>query len=121
MIAGKAKTSGLYPPWKSWCDWALATLEEYGVGGTVTSGLRDSTKQAKLYSDYVAGRSSIPAAPPGRSAHEYGLALDFVVDDGKDSELQREVMQWFQAMGAELVAGDVVHIQYPGFRGWLGS
>lgn len=121
MIAGKAKTAGLWPPWKSWCDWALATLEGYGISGTVTSGLRDSAKQQKLYSDFIAGRSTIPAAPPGRSSHEYGLALDFVVDDGKDSQLQRAVMDWFQAMGAELVPGDPVHIQYPGFRAWLSS
>lgn len=121
MIEGKAKTAGLYPDWKAWCDWCLATLESYGISGTVTSGVRSSSKQAQLYADYQAGRSSIPAAPPGRSAHEYGLALDFVVDEGKDSDLQRAVMQWFQAMGGELVSGDVVHVQYPGYRAWLGS
>ena len=121
MIAGKAKTASMYPPWKAWCDWCLGQLEEYGISGTVTSGVRSSEKQAQLYQDYISGRSSIIAAPPGRSAHEYGLAIDFVVDDGKDSALQRAVMQWFQSMGGELVPGDPVHVQYPGYRQFLGS
>lgn len=121
MIEGKAKTAGLYPPWKAWCDWCISQLEEYGISGTVTSGVRSTEKQAKLYADYQAGRSTIIAAPPGRSAHEYGLAIDFVVDEGRSSPLQREVMNWLQSMGGELVANDPVHVQYPGFRGWLSS
>lgn len=121
MIAGKAKTAGLYPPWKDWVDWVIAALESYGVSGTVTSGVRDSAKQAQLYKAYISGQSSIIAAPPGRSAHEYGLAIDFVVDEGKDSQLQRQVMQFFAACGGELVSNDPVHVQYPGYRSWLGS
>jgi len=42
----------------------------------VTSSLRSSAKQARLYSAYQSGESIIPAAPPGRSLHEYGLAFD---------------------------------------------
>jgi len=41
-----------------------------------TSARRSSAKQARLYAAYKAGRSRIPAAPPGRSLHEYGLAFD---------------------------------------------
>lgn len=121
MIEGKSKTAGMYGPWKDWCDWCLAALESYGITGTVTSGVRSTEKQRQLYNDYVSGKSSIIAAPPGRSAHEYGLAIDFVVDQGKNSDLQRQVMNWFQSMGGELVAGDPVHVQYPGYRQFLGS
>ena len=121
MIAGKSKTAGMYEPWKQWCDWCLATLESYGIAGTVTSGVRSTEKQQQLYTAYISGQSSIVAAPPGRSAHEYGLALDFVVDEGKNSDLQRQVMNWFQSMGGELVSGDPVHVQYPGYRQFLGS
>lgn len=121
MIAGKAKTAGMYPPWKAWCDWCLAALESSGIEGTVTSGVRSTEKQRQLYEAYITGRSSIVAAPPGRSAHEYGLAMDFVVSDGKNSELQRRVMQWFEAMGGELVANDPVHVQYPGYLAFLGG
>lgn len=43
----------------------------------VTSGLRDSAKQAALYAQ---GRTApgpiVTNAPPGHSAHEHGLAID---------------------------------------------
>ena len=42
----------------------------------VTSGFRSPSKQAKLYSKWLSGESQIPAAPPGRSLHGYGLAFD---------------------------------------------
>ena len=121
MIAGKAKTAGLYPPWKAWCDWAIRTLEDAGIEGTVTSGVRSTEKQQQLYEAYITGRSSIIAAPPGRSSHEYGLAIDFVVSAGKDSQLQKQVMAAFEYWGGELVAGDPVHVQYPGYRQFLGG
>lgn len=121
MISGTAKLNGLYPPWKDWCSWCLNELKRRGYSGTVTSGVRSSTKQRQLYLDYVNGRSSLPAAPPGRSAHEYGLAIDFVVDQGKDSAQQRAAMALLQSWGGELVANDIVHVQYPGFRSALGS
>jgi len=49
----------------------------------VTSGFRSSTKQAKLYAKWLSGESKIPAAPPGRSLHGYGLAFD-LARIGKD-------------------------------------
>jgi len=42
----------------------------------VTSGFRSSSKQAELYAKWRSGESAIPAAPPGGSLHEYGLAFD---------------------------------------------
>jgi hypothetical protein len=42
----------------------------------VTSAVRDSAKQAELYQAYVEGRSKFPAARPGTSKHERGLAVD---------------------------------------------
>jgi len=45
----------------------------------VTSARRSRTTQARLYADYVAGRSRYPAAPPGSSLHEIGRAFDAVV------------------------------------------
>ena len=49
----------------------------------VTSGFRSQAKQAELYRRYVKGFSKIPAAPPGRSLHGYGLAFD-LARIGKD-------------------------------------
>lgn len=74
----------------------------------VTSAMRDSAKQAKLYEDYIAGKSPFPAAPPGTSKHERGLAVDVsrVVAD----ELDR--MGLLKKYGlSRPVANDPVHIE----------
>lgn len=115
-FSGTVKLVGLWPPWKEWCTWALAELSRRGFSGTVTSGKRSTAEQSRLYQDYITGRSSIVAAPPGRSSHEYGLGLDFVVDQGKNSPQQRQAMALLKSWGGELVAGDPVHVQYPGYR-----
>lgn len=44
----------------------------------VLSGYRSLEEQADLYARYQAGGPT--AAPPGRSAHNYGLAVDVVLD-----------------------------------------
>jgi len=49
----------------------------------VTSGFRSPRKQAELYQRWLSGASQIPAAPPGRSLHGYGLAFD-LARIGKD-------------------------------------
>lgn len=117
MISGTVKLNGLFAPWKAWCQWCLAELGRRGYSGTVTSGRRSSTEQAQLYRAYLArGKRGLPAAPPGRSAHEYGLALDFEVAEGKNSPRQRQVIALMQSWGAETVANDPVHFQYPGYR-----
>ena len=41
----------------------------------ITSSYRSTEKQAELYALYKAGRGNL-AAPPGKSLHERGLALD---------------------------------------------
>jgi len=58
----------------------IKMLSEAGIKVTVTSTLRDPAKQAKLYADYLAGRSRFPAAPPGKSTHGSGLAFDLKLD-----------------------------------------
>jgi LAS superfamily LD-carboxypeptidase LdcB len=42
----------------------------------VTSTRRTRVQQARLYRRYLAGLSPYPAAPPGASKHEQGLAFD---------------------------------------------
>ena len=46
-----------------------------GVNISLTSAYRDSKKQAELYALYKAGKGPL-AAPPGKSMHEKGLAID---------------------------------------------
>jgi hypothetical protein len=44
----------------------------------ITYGTRTLAEQAALYEAYLAGGPK--AAPPGRSAHNYGLGVDLVLD-----------------------------------------
>lgn len=81
---------------------------------TITSTLRTLREQTFLYNRYVAGKSPLPAAPPGHSAHEYGWAFDMVVSP---REYQRDVgLAWEEYWGG--VWGghkkDPVHFELPG-------
>lgn len=58
----------------------------------ITSGYRSSAEQAELYRRYKEGRGPL-AAPPGRSRHEQGRAIDV------DSESQRILEQYGAACG----------------------
>ena len=80
----------------------------------VTSGFRSSSKQAKLYARWLSGESQIPAAPPGRSLHEYGLAFD-LARIGKDP-FTDPLLHWLGAVweswgGRYGGHGDPVHFQ----------
>lgn len=45
----------------------------------IVSGYRTTEEQQRLFADWQAGRSRLPAAKPGTSYHEYGLAVDVAV------------------------------------------
>lgn len=47
----------------------------------ITSVRRSRAEQSRLYRRYLAGLSLFPAAPPGTSKHEKGLAFDIVARD----------------------------------------
>lgn len=85
-----------------------------GVNPRVTSTLRTSAEQARLYRRFLEGRSTLPAAPPGTSAHEYGYAFDMVASSLVD--LQDLGTVWASWGGVYGGARDPVHFEYPGFR-----
>src|SRR5260370_2413634 len=62
----------------------LASLRDAGVQGQITSTRRSRLEQTRLWKRFVSGQSILPAAPPGRSKHELGLAIDIVfpTDEG---------------------------------------
>jgi LAS superfamily LD-carboxypeptidase LdcB len=45
----------------------------------IDSGYRSSQEQRRLFAAWKSGKSSLPAAAPGTSYHEVGLAIDVVV------------------------------------------
>jgi hypothetical protein len=95
--------------------WARALVDAAGAAGLqprVTSTLRSRAEQTRLYRRYLAGLSQFPAAPPGRSAHEYGYALDMVVSP---LEASADVGAWWQEQGGVWHESDAIHYEYPGF------
>jgi hypothetical protein len=52
-----------------------------GLAPRVASARRSHSQQALLYRRFLAGQSRFPAAPPGNSSHELGLAFDLWIND----------------------------------------
>lgn len=72
----------------------------------VTSVYRSANKQRRLYRKYQRGQSPFPAAPPGESLHQFGLAFDMVV-----GEHQLEAGRLWESWGGKMVANDPVHFE----------
>lgn len=72
-----ASLSALHPVFRPYAEALVRAAQASGLRPTITSTFRSSAKQAQLYRDYLAGKPGLyTVAPPGRSLHEYGLALD---------------------------------------------
>jgi len=69
-------TRDLDPRFRPYADWLVRLGKRYDSRLIVTSSRRSFAKQARLYRRYRQGKSPIPAAPPGGSLHNYGLAVD---------------------------------------------
>ena len=54
----------------------LQVLRQYQPNVYITSGKRSTRDQERLYVRFKAGLSRYPAAPPGNSKHELGIAFD---------------------------------------------
>ena len=59
-----------------WAKYLYQIGKQYDGRLVVTSARRSLAKQQQLYNDYLRGVSQIPAARPGRSLHQWGLAFD---------------------------------------------
>ncbi len=77
---GDSKLSGLDPSARAYAYAFISYLRSLGLKVTVTSGLRTRMEQQTLYQRAQRGGSRYPAAPPGHSLHETGLAWDMVVE-----------------------------------------
>ncbi len=70
---------GLNPQLVPYAELLLQIAVYNGLSPRVTSVLRSTALQTRLYRNYLAGNSAYPVAPPGASRHELGLAFDMVV------------------------------------------
>lgn len=78
----------------------------------VTSGKRGRALQRKLYLDWVSGRSRYPAAVPGTSKHELGLAFDLGgLDDSQLAQLGAIWESWGGRWGGRFRDSDPIHFE----------
>jgi len=95
----------------------MAASEYFDATGRriqITSGLRDSSKQAQLYQAYISGKSPYPAARPGTSKHEKGFALDINSADAAAMDKMGILAKYGLSRP---VPNDPVHIEMAGLGG----
>lgn len=83
-VVWRCSREGLDPGFASDVDILLASSPHSWY---VLEGYRSLERSKALYEAYKAGRGPI-AAPPGQSAHNYGLAVDVVLDTDPRPGLQ---------------------------------
>lgn len=71
-----ADLNTLDPHLAPWAKWLYRGGKQYDGRLIVTSAYRSLSKQARLRAAWEAGESKIPAAKPGNSLHNFGLAFD---------------------------------------------
>lgn len=119
---------GLHPQLQAYAEYSIKVGRHYGLNPRVTSVYRSVDHQRQLYNNFLAckaaglaGRSvsinpgmscAWPANPPGRSAHNYGLAWDSVVPASQQA-LWNQIRR---ALGWHVLANDEIHAEYPGWR-----
>lgn len=100
--------SGLHPQLRPYFEQLVAIAQRLDSGARVTSAYRSRAEQTRLYRRYLAGLSRFPAAPPGRSLHEQGRALDLVASD---ATLRRLGELWTAAGGRWGGERDPIHFE----------
>jgi LAS superfamily LD-carboxypeptidase LdcB len=118
--------SGLWPPFAEAVRYLQAYASSLQLEARVVSGRRSNTEQEQLYRQgrtpyeiahqvsLHGARGSVTDAPPGSSAHNYGLAIDV---EGRD---QAAVVQLARQIGFGTVSWDPAHIEWPGWRSLVG-
>jgi len=76
--------SSLEPFLRPYAQGLLAYARKEGMAPRVLSTFRSFRQQDRLYQNYISGRSTIPAAPPGRSLHNFRHAFDLKVSNAED-------------------------------------
>lgn len=114
MIIGRGKLSGLSPYFRPWIDWLLEFADQNGVTVEVVSGYRTIEDQKRAAAQArAAGR---PAAAPGRSAHNFGLAVDLVAGGHSTSSEHEWLMSVWRAVGGEFYPKDAPHFEHPDWK-----
>lgn len=93
--------------------WARQRL---GLRLWIISGRRSAAEQTALRQAWVAGDSTLPAAPEGQSMHELGRAFDVGADYSLDSQQWADVGRLGKALGltwgGDFSVPDPPHFQF---------
>ena len=94
----------------------VADVRRRGIPIRVTSMYRSTSSQDRLYRAWIArGKTGLPAARPGLSTHEYGVAFDAVWPPQHDAAVaaiaKQHGMVWFGL-------ADRVHFDVFGSKRW---
>ena len=95
-------------PSAEWLVWAAPYAGARSV--RITSVVRSRAKQRALYARFKSGRAQYPAAPPGRSMHEYGLAWDMVTEP---YSALTTLGGWWNQLGGRWHKSDRIHFSIP--------
>lgn len=106
---------GLNAEIRPYAEYAVQIGHYYGLKPVITSTFRGWAEQTRLRQRYEEGRSKWPAARPGNSAHNYGLAFDSWVPDDQ-MELWAQIRKY---VGFNVPDGDIIHAAVPAWRDWI--
>lgn len=104
--------NSLHPAFSPYARWLVQLAAANRLGPVVTSAYRSYAQQAVLHRRYLAGQSLLPAAPPGRSKHNYGLAVDVDLPQNRSS-LRALGAAWESVGGRWGGESDPVHFEAP--------
>lgn len=110
-----SRFAGLQPWLEPYANYLLDVAVYNGFKPIVTSVFRSLQQQETLYDRFKRGLSDLPAAPPGKSKHNYGLAFDMVITPGDyRSPAQQAVGRFWESMGGRWGGMvDPVHFEAP--------
>lgn len=109
MALGRTSLANLQPWLTPYARWLVSVAPYAGATRVrVTSVWRSRAQQQLLYSRFLAGQASFPAAPPGRSKHQYGLAWDMVTEPRSALPI---LGAWWKMLGGTWHPSDTIHFE----------
>lgn len=109
-VVGLYKVQQLKPWLRDYVRSTISYLADNGIGGTVFDVYRSCEEQNRRF------RLGDSRARCGESAHQYGLAFDFVVSEGEQSQRQRDLQAFWRQLGFVTLDWDPAHVEYPNWR-----
>lgn len=111
-----ASINSLVPELRPYARALVDLAGKNGLQPRITSARRSHAEQTRLYRRYLAGLNPYPVAPPGSSAHEFGMAFDLVIspyDLALFKQLGQIWVSWGGVWGGAFQ--DPIHFELPGF------